>query len=132
MSALGMRGQAMASCPWPLTAWPETRLSCSAKLASTTGESLGETEKASPYTLVNLGASWQVNDRVRLSGGVTNLQDRRILRTNTSEGTATFNEAEFRYALNDDAMASDKLAEGIRAFAADAARLDAMIEALRK
>lgn len=64
-----------------------------AKLASTTGESLGETEKASPYTLVNLGANWQVNDRVRLSGGVTNLQDRRILRTNTSEGTATFNEA---------------------------------------
>ncbi len=45
---------------------------------------------------------------------------------------ATFNEAEFRYALNDDAMASDKLAEGIRAFAADAVRLDAMIEALRK
>jgi len=43
---------------------------------------------------------------------------------------ATFNEAVFRYALNDDAMASDKLAEGIRAFAADAAKLDTMIEAL--
>jgi transaldolase len=43
---------------------------------------------------------------------------------------ATFNESQFRWALNDDAMASDKLAEGIRAFAADAARLDAMIEAL--
>jgi transaldolase len=42
----------------------------------------------------------------------------------------TFNEAGFRYALNDDAMASEKLAEGIRAFAADAAKLDAMIEAL--
>ena len=44
---------------------------------------------------------------------------------------ATFNEAGFRYALNDDAMASDKLAEGIRAFAADAARLEAMIEHLQ-
>jgi transaldolase len=43
---------------------------------------------------------------------------------------ATFNEASFRWALNDDAMASDKLAEGIRAFAADAAKLDQMIEAL--
>lgn len=43
---------------------------------------------------------------------------------------ATFNEAAFRYALNDDAMASDKLAEGIRAFAADAAKLDKMIEAM--
>jgi transaldolase len=42
----------------------------------------------------------------------------------------TFNEAGFRYALNDDAMAIEKLAEGIRAFAADAAKLDAMIEAL--
>ena len=40
------------------------------------------------------------------------------------------NEPSFRYALNDDAMASDKLAEGIRAFAADAAKLDRMIEAL--
>ncbi len=41
------------------------------------------------------------------------------------------NEASFRYALNDDAMASDKLAEGIRAFAADAAKLDRMIGALQ-
>jgi transaldolase len=42
----------------------------------------------------------------------------------------TYNEASFRWALNHDAMASDKLAEGIRAFAADAARLDTMIEAM--
>lgn len=42
----------------------------------------------------------------------------------------TYNEASFRYALNDDAMATEKLAEGIRAFAADAAKLDAMIESL--
>jgi len=44
---------------------------------------------------------------------------------------ATFNEAQFRYALNHDAMASDKLAEGIRAFAADAAKLDSMIESVK-
>jgi transaldolase len=44
---------------------------------------------------------------------------------------AHFNEASFRYALNHDAMASDKLAEGIRAFAADAVRLDTMIEGLQ-
>ena len=43
----------------------------------------------------------------------------------------TFNEPAFRYALNDDAMASDKLAEGIRAFAADAAKLEKMIEGLK-
>ena len=42
----------------------------------------------------------------------------------------TFNEASFRFALNEDAMAGDKLAEGIRSFAVDAAKLDALIEAL--
>ena len=43
----------------------------------------------------------------------------------------TFNEARFRFALNDDAMATEKLAEGIRTFAADAIKLDKMIEALK-
>lgn len=40
-----------------------------------------------------------------------------------------FDEAAFRYALNADAMATEKLAEGIRAFAADAAKLDALVQA---
>ncbi len=39
-------------------------------------------------------------------------------------------EASFRYAHNDDAMATDKLAEGIRAFAADSAKLDLLIQGL--
>ena len=43
----------------------------------------------------------------------------------------TFNEASFRYALNDDAMATEKLAEGIRGFAVDAGKLDAMIEGMK-
>lgn len=38
-----------------------------------------------------------------------------------------YNEAGFRLALNEDAMATDKLAEGIRAFCADAARLDQLL-----
>ena len=42
-----------------------------------------------------------------------------------------FDEAGFRFALNEDAMATDKLAEGIRAFAADSAKLDVLIEAAR-
>ncbi len=37
-------------------------------------------------------------------------------------------EAAFRYALNDDAMATEKLAEGIRAFAVDAGKLDRLIQ----
>jgi transaldolase len=35
-----------------------------------------------------------------------------------------YDEAGFRYALNEDAMATEKLAEGIRAFAADAVKLE--------
>ena len=42
----------------------------------------------------------------------------------------THTEASFRYALNEDAMATEKLAEGIRAFAGDAGKLDALIRAL--
>ena len=38
-----------------------------------------------------------------------------------------YDEAGFRYALNADAMATEKLAEGIRAFAADAAKLDQLL-----
>ncbi len=38
-----------------------------------------------------------------------------------------YDEAAFRYALNDDAMATEKLAEGIRAFAADAVKLEGLI-----
>lgn len=40
-------------------------------------------------------------------------------------------EPSFRFQLNDDAMATEKLAEGIRAFAADAIKLEKLIEALR-
>jgi transaldolase len=43
-----------------------------------------------------------------------------------------FDEKRFRWELNQDAMATEKLAEGIRAFAADAAKLDALIEGHRR
>lgn len=40
-----------------------------------------------------------------------------------------FDEAGFRYALNQDAMATEKLAEGIRAFALDAEKLEQLLQA---
>ena len=43
---------------------------------------------------------------------------------------ATLDEAAFRWQHNDDAMATEKLAEGIRAFDADASKLNALIAAL--
>jgi transaldolase len=42
-----------------------------------------------------------------------------------------YNKAAFRWALNEDAMATEKLAEGIRAFAADAVKLDQLIRGLQ-
>lgn len=41
------------------------------------------------------------------------------------------NELAFRYELNEDAMATEKLAEGIRVFIADAIKLDALVEQAR-
>ncbi|NBW53783.1 MAG: transaldolase [Betaproteobacteria bacterium] len=40
----------------------------------------------------------------------------------------TLNEMQFRFALNEDVMATDKLAEGIRAFCVDARKLDALMK----
>lgn len=41
----------------------------------------------------------------------------------------SYDEPGFRYALNEDAMATDKLAEGIRAFAVDTRKLEQLIQA---
>jgi transaldolase len=41
-----------------------------------------------------------------------------------------YNEAGFRYAMNEDAMATEKLAEGIRAFAVDTFKLEALMGAV--
>ena len=38
-----------------------------------------------------------------------------------------YDEAGFRYALNDDPMGTEKLAEGIRAFAVDTVKLEQII-----
>src|SRR4051812_15950701 len=40
-----------------------------------------------------------------------------------------YDEASFRFALNEDAMATEKLAEGIRAFAGDAIKLEQLLKA---
>ena len=48
---------------------------------------------------------------------------------NLPEKLALIDEATFRWALNQDAMATEKLAEGIRKFAEDALKLESFIEA---
>jgi transaldolase len=58
---------------------------------------------------------------------------RRVLDSREAKAQAIepvdYDEPRFRYALNEDAMASDKLAEGIRAFAADAVKLEQLMKA---
>ncbi len=58
----------------------------------------------------------------------------RKLSTEASQATAIermhFDEKTFRLALNDDAMATEKLSEGIRLFCADAVKLEQMIQAM--
>ncbi|KWN70822.1 transaldolase [Burkholderia ubonensis] len=51
--------------------------------------------------------------------------------TDAPAARAAIDEASFRFQLNDDAMATEKLAEGIRTFAADAVKLEKLIDALR-
>ncbi len=55
-----------------------------------------------------------------------------VLDAQAAEGmdlrAVTYHETSFRFALNEDAMATEKLAEGIRQFAADSAKLDALIQ----
>jgi transaldolase len=57
--------------------------------------------------------------------------DPQASKQNAAIHAITYNEASFRYALNEDTMATEKLAEGIRGFAADAVKLDKMIGALK-
>ncbi len=45
----------------------------------------------------------------------------------SQENLLRLNESQFRWVLNEDQMASDKLAEGIRSFAADSRKLDTLL-----
>ncbi len=55
----------------------------------------------------------------------------RALDAETAKGMdipfVTHDEASFRFALNEDAMATEKLSEGIRAFVADTIKLEALM-----
>ena len=63
-----------------------------ATLNSSTGYELDETNDRPSYSVVNLGAVWDVTEQARVSAGITNLFDERVLRTDTNTGANTFNE----------------------------------------
>lgn len=56
--------------------------------------------------------------------------ERRLVLPKFVERPTPLEEGDFRYAVNEDAMATEKLAEGIRVFAADVVRLEALLQAM--
>jgi transaldolase len=57
--------------------------------------------------------------------------ERKLVADATAIEKIAMDEKTFRFMLNEDAMATEKLAEGIRAFCADSAKLKKMIEEMR-
>ena len=103
--------------------------------------------KAHGYPTVVMGASFRNTgeikalagcDRLTISPGLMDelAADDGVLPRMLSDGGATsdkparLDENAFRWAMNDDAMATEKLAQGIRGFAADSEKLEAIIKGM--
>lgn len=71
-----------------------------------------------PKFLIELGSD---------SGVLTAVLSQDWASQNCDDAKVAHSESEFRFAMNQDAMATEKLAEGIRGFAADAEKLEAML-----
>jgi transaldolase len=100
--------------------------------------------KTNGYETVVMGASFRNLNQIEKLAGCDRLtispellhklsEDQgelpRILKPgNTGEARKTLNEAEFRWESNEDAMATEKLAEGIRQFARDQEKLEALLQ----
>lgn len=64
----------------------------------------------------------------QLASETGEVQPSDLLRQPSSDAREVLNEAAFRWAHNEDAMATEKLAEGIRAFAADQVKLEELLQ----
>ncbi|KFI29631.1 TonB-dependent siderophore receptor [Haematobacter massiliensis] len=62
--------------------------------SATTGGALTNTESRRPYSIANLGVTYQVRENMVINGGITNLLDKRIYREGNANaaGANTFNE----------------------------------------
>ncbi|SDT29962.1 transaldolase [Pseudomonas fuscovaginae UPB0736] len=99
--------------------------------------------KSNDYKTVVMGASFRNLNQIEHLAGCDRLtispdlleklsQDQGSLVRQLTPGTAgearqSLNEAQFRWASNEDAMATEKLAEGIRQFARDQEKLEALL-----
>lgn len=102
--------------------------------------------KANGYDTVVMGASFRNLGQIEQLAGCDRLtispellqqladdqgQLPRILTPGTGEARQALAEKDFRWAMNEDAMATEKLAEGIRLFARDQEKLEALLAARR-
>ncbi|SIS21757.1 transaldolase [Aquipseudomonas alcaligenes] len=102
--------------------------------------------KANGYGTVVMGASFRNLGQIEQLAGCDRLtispellqqladdqgQLPRQLSAGVGEARQTLDESAFRWALNEDAMATEKLAEGIRLFARDQEKLEALLAARR-
>ncbi len=102
--------------------------------------------KANGYDTVVMGASFRNLGQIEQLAGCDRLtispellqqladdqgQLPRMLTPGTGEARQALDESAFRWAMNEDAMATEKLAEGIRLFARDQEKLEALLAARR-
>lgn len=100
--------------------------------------------KANGYQTVVMGASFRNLGQIEQLAGCDRLtispdllqqlsddqgELTRLLNAGSGEARQSLDESSFRWALNEDAMATEKLAEGIRLFARDQEKLEALLSA---
>ena len=101
--------------------------------------------KANDYGTVVMGASFRNLGQIEQLAGCDRLTispellqqltddqgplERKLTPGNPGEARQTFAEPQFRWAMNEDAMATEKLAEGIRLFARDQEKLEVLLAA---
>jgi len=101
--------------------------------------------KANDYKTVVMGASFRNLNQIEQLAGCDRLTispdlleklaldegklERKLAPGHKGEPRLSLNEAQFRWASNEDAMATEKLAEGIRQFARDQEKLEALLSA---
>ena len=99
--------------------------------------------KANAYNTVVMGASFRNLNQIEQLAGCDRLTispdlleklalddgqlERKLVPGHAGEPRLILNEAQFRWASNEDAMATEKLAEGIRQFARDQEKLEALL-----
>jgi transaldolase len=101
--------------------------------------------KANDYKTVVMGASFRNLNQIEQLAGCDRLTispdlieklaadtgklERKLAPGHAGEARQSLNESQFRWASNEDAMATEKLAEGIRQFARDQEKLEALLMA---